>query len=96
MKTEALLHEWNHRKLNVTNGLWNLITCKSYVFENVNEQEAHGPIGHLNNCSVTVAMYIQVNYNYKANEIIINISGLFNPINLLNSKKKYFKELKHN
>lgn len=50
-----------------------------------------GLISHLCNCSVVFAIYFHVHYNYKANEIIYNILGLFNQIHFLNFLKKLLK-----
>lgn len=45
----------------------------AYIKEN---KEPSGLIGHLSNCCVAFAMYINVHYNYKATEIILNIPVL--------------------
>lgn len=49
-------------------------------------------IGHMGICGLAFAMYIHVHDNYRANEIIFNIPGLFNPINIQNSNQ-IFKTL---
>lgn len=40
-----------------------------------------GLIGHLSKCSVAFTMYIYVHYNYKANEIIFIIHGVYSKKN---------------
>lgn len=45
-------------------------------------------------CGFVICIYVQ--YNYKANEITFNILKYFNSINILNSKIKIFKKIKHN
>lgn len=52
-----------------------------------------GLIGHLSKCSVAFTMYIYVHYNYKANEIIFIIHGVYSK---KISFKFFFWKLLHN
>lgn len=60
-----------------------------------NNKEPMYLIGHMGIGGVTFAMYIHVYDNYRANEIIFNVPGLLNPINIQNSNQ-IIKTLQHN
>lgn len=50
-------------------------------------------IGHMGIGSVAYAMYIHLYDNYRANEIIFNVTGLLNPINIQNSNQIILKNI---
>lgn len=50
-------------------------------------------IGHMGIGSVAFAMYIHLYDNYRANEIIFNVPGLLNPINIQNSNQIILKNI---
>lgn len=50
-----------------------------------------GLIGHMSSCSMAFAMYFHVHYDYRDNEINLNIPGLFDLKNFLSYKQNIYK-----